>query len=171
MQPPNAITPPLPFPGLPAANTDNKELAAVLAQLSYNQIRFCIAMLQLGANPSKSDAAVSIGLRPDTVQHWPAIVDRALELLALDALASARALMRGALTKAVMVKIAGLDSNNAKIAQQAATEIIEWQLGRAKQSVDVAADVGVYDHRDNVYRKLFENIAAGFGEGTPGDSE
>ena len=32
------------------------------------------------------------------------------------------------------VKVAGLDSENERVRQDAATELIEWELGKAKQT-------------------------------------
>ena len=46
----------------------------------------------------------------------------------------ARAIARKYLTKAMMVKVKALDSDDEGTRQRAATELIEWQLGKAAQT-------------------------------------
>ncbi|RPJ29476.1 MAG: PBSX family phage terminase large subunit [Chloroflexi bacterium] len=53
--------------------------------------------------------------------------------MALEALDGARAIRRKNLVKAMMVKAGGLDSDNEVVRQKAASEIIEWELGKADQ--------------------------------------
>jgi len=92
---------------------------------------------------SKKDAAEALGLNVDTVYHWPKTVDEAMRLTELDAVATARALRRQSLVKAVMVKRAGLDSDDERVRQAAATEIIEGELGKASQPVTADVTAGV----------------------------
>lgn len=115
----------------------SERLNDALSQLSPDQLRF-VALMQ--EYKSKKDAADALRLNPDTVYHWPKVVDEALKLTELDAVEAARTLRRQSLFKAMMVKRAGLDSDDERIRQGAATEIIEGELGKAEQTVkgDVA---------------------------------
>lgn len=112
-------------------------LALVLAQLSRDQLRFVVAMQEY---PTKGEAAAAIGIKPDTVYHWPKVVDEALLLLRRDVAEAARAMNRRALLKAMAVKVAGLDSDDETVRQRTATELIEWQLGKATQPTDVTSN-------------------------------
>lgn len=108
----------------------SERLDALLPQLTRNQLRFLVAMQECA---TKTEAAAAIGLKADTVLHWPKVVDDALALVAQDVAATARAMNRRALLKAMAVKVAGLDSDDPMIRQRTATELIEWQLGKATQ--------------------------------------
>ena len=118
--------------------TDSGELAEILKQLTITQLRFVVAR-----NESKSDreAAEAIGISPSTVKGWDnkAQVDEAIRLMLFDGVIMARTLRRRNLAKAMAVKVAGLDSGTEKIRQDAATEIIEWELGKAQGSVDITS--------------------------------
>ena len=118
--------------------TDISRLAEVIKQLTSTQLRFVIAR-----NDSKSDkeAAEIIGISPSTVKNWDnkAIVDEAIMLMLLDGVITARELRRRNLAKAMAVKVAGLDSVDEKLRQSVATEIVEWEMGKAQGSVDVTS--------------------------------
>jgi len=115
----------------------SERLSEALAQLSPDQLRF-VALMQ--EYKSKKDAADALHLNIDTVYHWPKVVDEALRLTELDAVTAARTLRKQSLFKAMMVKRAGLDSDDERIRQGTATEIIEGELGKAEQPIkgDVA---------------------------------
>ena len=118
--------------------TDSGELAEILKQLTITQLRFVVAR-----NESKSDreAAEAIGISPSTVKGWDnkAQVDEAIRLMLFDGVIMARTLRRRNLAKAMAVKVAGLDSGTEKIRQDAATEIIEWELGKAQDNIDLTS--------------------------------
>ena len=114
----------------------SEQLNDVLGKLSKNQIRFAVAMLEC---PSKKDAAEAVGLNPDTVYRWNGDVDEAVRLMSLETTASAIALRKKNLIKAMMVKVAGLDSDDEGVRQKSATEIIEAELGKATQYQDVTS--------------------------------
>jgi len=105
-------------------------LESVLGQLSTDQIRFVVARQEFATD---KEAANAIGIKPDTVYHWPEIVKDAVRLMADDGLVTALHLRRRNLAKAMLVKVKGLESDDDKIRQSVATEIIEWELGRATQ--------------------------------------
>jgi hypothetical protein len=112
----------------------NEELRAVLETLSTDQLRFVAARLDCSTD---REAAERIGVSTSTVAHWPPAVRRAVELAAQNALDVALQLRRAALVKAMLVKVSGLESVDERIRQNTATEIIEWELGKAKQVSDI----------------------------------
>lgn len=109
------------------------QLAAALAQLTTDQIRFVVARQEC---PTDKEAAEAIGLKPDTVYHWPDTVKEAVRLMASDGIVVAAHVRRRNLAKAMLTKVAGLDSIDEQVRQRVATEIIEWEMGRATQPVD-----------------------------------
>jgi len=78
-------------------------------------------------------------MSPTTVYKWPEIVNEAIALMALDASSAALAMRRRSLTKAMAVKVAGLDSDDDVLRQRVATEIIEWEQGKAQQKTDITS--------------------------------
>lgn len=106
------------------------ELEQVLSQLTTDQLRFAVA--RQGCSTTR-EAADAVGIKPNTVYGWPAIVKEAVRLLAADTVRGALHIRQRNLVKAMMVKAGGLDSDSEGTRQRAATEIIEWELGRAMQ--------------------------------------
>ena len=121
--------------GDPERPTDTADdLDATLAQLSLDQVRFVVARYEHSTDKA---AAESVGISPGTVKNWPPeakeLIAEAVRLMAMDGLITALHLRRRHLAKAMQIKIAGLDSKDRRLQQQVATEIIEWELGRATQ--------------------------------------
>lgn len=110
--------------------SENLQVSAVLAQLTIEQIRFVVARQRYATD---KEAAEAIGLKPDTVYRWPEAVREAARALAMEGIATARELRRRYLAQAMLVKVDGLVSADEKIRQAAATEIIEWEMGKATQ--------------------------------------
>jgi len=108
----------------------SEELDSLLAQLSTDQIRYVIARQDFATD---KEAAESVGIKPKTVYSWPPIVKEAVRLMAYDGLTTARHIRRRNLAKAMQVKVGGLDSDKEGIQQRVATEIIEWEMGKAEQ--------------------------------------
>jgi hypothetical protein len=105
-------------------------LSEILPQLSKEQLRFVVASMDY---PTKREAAEAVGIKPNTTYNWPPIVDEAIRLMAIESTAGALAIRRLNLVKAMAVKVNALDSDDEKIRQSAATEIVEWELGKAQQ--------------------------------------
>jgi hypothetical protein len=117
----------------------SERLLEILPQLSKDQLRFAIACQDY---PTKKEAAESIGMKPNTTYGWPDIVDEASRLLAVESTSAALAIRRRNLVKAMAVKANGLDSDDEKIRQNAATELIEWELGKAVQKNEMTGKGG-----------------------------
>lgn len=109
------------------------ELSSILDQLSTDQIRFVVARQECATD---KEAAEAIGIKPDTVYHWPDAVKDAVRLMAHDGIIVARNVRRRNLAKAMLIKVAGLDSEDERMRQGVATEIIEWEMGKATQPTE-----------------------------------
>jgi hypothetical protein len=135
------------------------ELEDILNVLSPKQIEFVIRR-QYAINDA--DAARDIGMSPGTIYNWKSAgvpIDRAIELMAHDGMRTALFLRRKALADAMLVKISGLKDDNHRIRQQVATELIEWQLGKAGQPLDLQMSA------DDRLMEFLSNVAkAGSGE-------
>ena len=115
---------------------DGQQLASVIARLSTDQIRFVVMRQECA---SDREAAEAIDVSPSTVKDWKykgAPIDAAVRLMATDGLIVATELRRRNLAKAMGVKVKGLDSESERTRQGVASEIIEWEMGKAKQTVD-----------------------------------
>jgi hypothetical protein len=114
-------------------NTNINNLSDILPQLTHNQLRYVSVRNEYS---SDKEAAEALGLSPQTVWHWPDHVNEAVKLMAKDGIHVAREVLRRNTSKAAAVKVAGLDSDDEKIRQDAASEILDRQLGKPTQSQD-----------------------------------
>jgi hypothetical protein len=120
-------------------------LAEILKTLRTNQVRFCVARLDVATD---KEAAALIGLTPAGVKAWDnkADVDEAVSLMRYDGMITALELRRRALAEAMAVKTSGLRSDKEQIRQAAATEIIEWEMGKAVQKNEISGRDGTDLH-------------------------
>ena len=120
----------------------SSELDLMLSQLTSDQIRFVVARQEFLTD---KDAAESINLKPDTVSYWKrkgAPIDQTCALMAADGLVTALHIRKRNLAKAMAVKVAGLDSDDARLRQSVSTEVIEWEMGRATQRQEITGKDG-----------------------------
>jgi hypothetical protein len=132
-------------------NPDIEQLKALLRQLSMTQMRYVIARLDTKSNRA---AAETIGISPETVKGWDnlVMVNQAVDLMRLDGMVTALEMRRRNLAKAMAVKASGLESDNEKIRQSVATEIIEWELGKATQRNELTGKDGApIEHAVHLY--------------------
>jgi len=108
-------------------------------QLGHNQRRFAIAMI--GAS-SKKEAAQAIGISPNTTYGWNGVIDEVVELLLTHSADSAMSIIEAEAPRAAMIKSSGLDSDNEKIRQDAASEILDRNLGKPTQRQEVTGKDG-----------------------------
>ena len=150
----------------PQATIDN--LDAMLSCLSLDEIRFLVARSEVTTD---KEAARIIGLSPSTVKGWPMerkeLIRGALRLMAEDGLITALHLRRRSLAKAMAVKVKGLEAEDDRLRQSVATEIIEWELGRAAQPIEHEID----DPREEVARLLDRIAASGTEDGANSGDE
>lgn len=123
-----------------ATDSISDELDAALSRLSAEQIRYVIARRE---SRSVTDACAAIGMRRQGFYEWPEeerlLIDDAVRLMERDGVVTAQHLRRRALAEAMAVKVAGLRSKEERTRQAVATEIIEWELGKATQRNENAA--------------------------------
>jgi hypothetical protein len=126
--------------------TSDDRFAEIWQDLSHNQRRFVVQMTECG---TKKEAAEIIGVNPHTVYNWDDDIDEAIALLMANAKDSAVDMLTSALARAVMVKLAGLESDDERVKQDAASEVIDRVLGKATQKQQITgADGGPVEHRD-----------------------
>jgi len=141
-------------------------LAELWNQLSRNQQRFAVAMLECS---TKKEGALAIGLEPDTVYRWPAMVDVVIERLMNSAASSAYEILKGSVVKAANIKREGLESQDEKLRQDVSTEVLDRILGRATQKHDVTSGgekLEGYDPYTDVVARVQKDLASSDGEGT-----
>ncbi len=109
---------------------NDEELKKLLAGFNLTQMRFLIARMDCNSN---AEAAKKIGIRPATVTDWGPDIRRAMYLMKYDGVITALEMQRKALPRAMAVKVGGLESQEERIAQASATEIIERELGKPVQ--------------------------------------
>ena len=125
-----------------------------MARLTTDQIRFVVARQEFSTD---KEAAQAIRIKPDTVYQWKhrgAPIDEAVKLMVMDGVIVASELRRRHLAKAMAVKVAGLDSSKEPTRQAVATEIIEWEMGKAKQKQEISGPDGkdftiIFKRRDD----------------------
>lgn len=115
--------------------TDDIQQNSPFDLLTDNQWRFVSAMI---ADPSRSkkDAADVVGVTADTVYRWGSHVDDALKQARRNLHYATLQRRKQALLRAMEVKLQLLDSEDESIRSRAATEIIEWELGKSTQRTE-----------------------------------
>lgn len=147
--------------------SSSDELGQALARLSTDQIRFVVARQEFSTD---KEAAQEIGVKPDTVYQWKhrgVPIDEAVRLMAADGVVVALELRRRNLAKAMAVKVAGLNSKDEAMRQRVATEIAEWELGKAPQHQRVDVNIASLDAA--IEREL-EKLATGGEAETAGET-
>jgi hypothetical protein len=128
---------------------DLGRLKELLEQLTTNQKKFIARRLDFSTD---KEAAEAIGMSADTVKGWKYAgdpIDEAVRLMANDGVIMSCHLRRRALARAMLVKTEGLDSRDERVRQAVATEIIEWELGKATQKQEVAGTVTLISDGDS----------------------
>ena len=100
------------------------------------------------SSSSKKDAALSVNIEPNTVYSWNGSIDDVIEYMRNHAALAALGIIQANVTKAAMIKAAGLDSDNEKIRQDSASELLDRQLGKATQRQEIAHEGSVVINMD-----------------------
>lgn len=125
------------------AEPSSDELAAIISELTADQIRFVVSRQE---HATHKEAAEAIGIKPATVYDWihkGAPINEAVRFMAADGLIVAQNVRRRNLAKAMLVKVAGLDEKDARLRQNVATEIIEWEMGKPSQPTEQTGEVTI----------------------------
>lgn len=117
---------------IPNNETLETEIRRLLSNMSPQQVTYAVALIY---TKDHKDALLSCGISEETYKSWPENIQQDCEEIAnivvFDTLVLSRRLLREAVLQAVLVKMAGLSSPDEEIRQKAATDIIEWELGKA----------------------------------------
>lgn len=128
---------------------DNRQrLIDLVSRLSVSQLQFVAA--RLGARNDR-DAATKIGLSANTVYAWPkadkAVIGEVQQLMHSEAAVVAAAYLQRHVLDAAMLKVAAMQRSDdvqaddaGRMAQAAATEILDRVLGKPRQQVEVSGD-------------------------------
>ncbi len=118
-----------------AATTPNR-LDEIRAQLSPDQLAFLAERVLCRTD---KEAAENLGFGYSTVLSWheKQIINEAVRLMLEGSVDLARDLLRRNLVRAAKVKVRGLESKKAAIAQGAATEILDRFMGKPTQQSNV----------------------------------
>ena len=141
------------------------ELYEVILTLTPDQVRFIVEMPN---HPSKKSCAEALGIHPNSVYNWSDNVDDAIRLMRKDIVAGALAMRKKSLAHAMAVKVKGLENKSAVIAQKVATEIIEWETGKAMQNIDIKSDGEKIGQTDDQLNRAMSTLANAIREGIPG---
>lgn len=117
------------------ANPSSERLKEILEELTTDQLRYIVARQDVATDKA---AAKEIGVSADTISRWKredVPIDEAVQLMAFDGLVTALHIRKRNLAKAMAVKVAGLNSDDEKVRQGVATEVIEWELGKSAQPI------------------------------------
>lgn len=124
------------------SRSSSDRLDELLRGMSYDQLRY------LAVRPFCSkdvDAAEQLRMPVETIYSWRykgIPVDEALQLMGLDGVSVAIEMIRRSAPKAAAVKVAGLESEDERIRQNVATEVLDRGLGKPGQSVEISGPGG-----------------------------
>ena len=118
----------------PDASIDNHRFNMIWRKLNRNQRRFVVAMPEYS---SKKKCAEELDIPTATVYGWPEYVNEAIELYQEHIAEVATNILVDGISKAALVKVAGLDSEDERIKQMSATEILDRYFGKAKQRTEL----------------------------------
>jgi len=121
-------------------SNDNKDrLAEILPQLNANQLRYLAVRHDCS---SDLEAANALGIKVSTIYDWPPVVKEALNLMLHDGVVIASEILRRNSSKAAAIKAAGLDSEEERIRQDSASEILDRTLGKPMQRNEISGPDG-----------------------------
>lgn len=120
-------------------NIDNPKFEALWRRLTRTQRQFVMSYHEY---KTKKDCAEALDISPNTVYAWPDHVWEAAELYQDHVSGAAWTTLADNVSKAALVKAAGLDSNDERIKQMTATEILDRIFGKAKQRTEVSGKDG-----------------------------
>ena len=113
----------------------------IWSKLSTDHWRYITARIEDPAL-SKGATAKYLKIPEQRVYHWPSYVDECLQLTIEDVHFAAMQQRKQTLLKAIATKMSGLDSEDESVRQKVATELIEWELGKATQKNEITGKDG-----------------------------
>jgi hypothetical protein len=108
-------------------------------KLNRNQQRFVIALPEYS---SRKECAEGIGMSAGTIYGWPKEVFKVAELYQDHIADVATSILVDGISRAALIKVGGLDSEDERISQMSATEILDRYFGKAKQRTEHTGEDG-----------------------------
>jgi hypothetical protein len=108
--------------------TENERFSAIWNRLTPLQRQFVVART---VYPNKRQAALSLGIRPNTAYKWGSLVDEAHALYLADTLSALRDGLQQLGALALLAKGEALQDPDPRIRQQVATEVLDRIIGKA----------------------------------------
>lgn len=114
----------------------------LLENATPEQVKWVLARL---VKKTDAEAAKEIGMHPSTVCRWPnkADLDKAVMLYLRQPIDAALNILREAAVDAAVLKVEGLKSKKETIRQSVATEILDRNIGKPKQTQEVEGSLQV----------------------------
>lgn len=141
------------------------EVKDLLRHLSPIQIKYVIGMMY---HKNQADALMATGIDIAVVRSWPReirdVIDKAISMIAWDTVQFARQLMKEYVLQAVLVKISGLNSEDELVRQKTATELIEWESGKAKTRMQI-------DQNTTHHVKMYSTVSPDDWDEKPDDDQ
>jgi hypothetical protein len=122
-----------------AYNIDNPMFESLWRKLTRTQRLFITRYHEFR---TKKDCAEAVGVTANTVYAWPDYVWKAAELYEDHIAGAALITLQDNVTKAALIKAAGLDSSDERIQQMSATEILDRYFGKPKQRTELTGEDG-----------------------------
>jgi hypothetical protein len=127
-------------------------------KLNTNQRRYAIAMLE---SSTKKEAAELVGIEPNTAYKWGDEINKVVDFMRANIEASAMGIILNAASKAAAVKSGGLDSEDERVRQGVATEILDRMLGKPTQRSELTgADGGPVEFSITEWQKKYQERIA-----------
>lgn len=121
------------------SENEKDRLAEILPQLNTNQLRYLAIRHDYS---SDVEAAKLLEIRVETIYDWSPIVKEALGLMLHDGVMVASEILRRNSSKAAAIKAAGLDSDEERIRQDSASEILDRTIGKPTQRQELTGKDG-----------------------------
>jgi mannose/fructose/N-acetylgalactosamine-specific phosphotransferase system component IIB len=122
--------------------SESRSINQLLENATPEQVKWVLARL---VQKTDALAAKEIGMHPSTVCRWPnkADLDKAVMLYLRQPIDAALSILQEAAVDAAVVKVGGLKSKKDTIRQSAATEILDRNIGKPKQTQEVEGSLQV----------------------------
>ena len=126
---------------MPEIKLDGTNIAfeALWRKLTKAQRRFVV---EYPSYKTKKACAEALELNYKSVYNWPDYVWKAVSMYEDSAVEGASSVLTESITKAALVKAAGLDSTDERIQQMTATEILDRYFGKPKQRQELTGADG-----------------------------
>jgi hypothetical protein len=145
--------------GIEPTCSKSQEFILLWQGLTLAQQKFAAARLSVN---SDADAARQAGVPISTARQWrsKADVDKVIRMMTQDAMTTAMAMLTANLNKALMVLVEGLDSQDARLRHDTASQIVDRVLGKAVARVAPVMPNGIEPYETTLDGKQADAMVA-----------